>query len=96
MIAFENARLETLPKTLDAAVDFVLDRMTAEQKELVRSTEFEKLIRFHFPWGMQIRNMLRLWNVNAGLVEACGTRHPDDTSHVIIESLWKRLQSCGN
>jgi hypothetical protein len=82
----------TWPLTVDAAVDHLLSRMKDADKETVRGTPEADLIRFHFGWGMGIRNAFGLWQGNTQLLESCGGGHPDDASSVIIRAVWKRLQ----
>ena len=81
------------PTTLDAAVTRILEDLKDDDKEFVRNTSFEELIRFHRHWGMGIRNAYGLWGGNKELiVSACGgCGDPDDASMRIVEAVWRRL-----
>ena len=84
-----------LPSTLAEAVAHILSEMSVDDKRLVRETKREDLIKFHFGWGMGIRNALGLWSGNDALLRsACceGLCHPDDASMKIIEAVWDELQ----
>ena len=89
----EQSDPSTWPLTLDAVVERLLGLMSDADKEVVRNTPEDKLIRFHFPWGMGIRNEFGLWRGNTQLLESCGGEHPDDASSVIIRAVWERLQT---
>lgn len=83
------------PRTLVQAVDQIVDGMSDEEQNAVKSKPRENLIEFHMGWGMGIRNGLGLWRGNDALViSACGGErcHPDDASMKIIEAVWERLQ----
>lgn len=83
------------PRTVEQAVDGIIDELEPEDLEMVRSSKREDLIRFHMGWGMGIRNGLGLWRGNQALLRsACGEEqcHPDDASMKIIHAVWERLQ----
>lgn len=83
------------PRTLEQAVDEIVDGMSDEERNAVKSKPRDNLIEFHMGWGMGIRNGLGLWRGNDALVvSACGGErcHPDDASMKIIEAVWERLQ----
>lgn len=85
----------TWPRTLERAVDEIVEGMSAEDRIAVRSRSRADLIAYHHGWGTGIRNGLGLWRGNHVLLrsacagEAC---HPDDASMKIIEAVWERLQ----
>lgn len=90
------------PTTLPEAVDRLLELLTDEQKERVRSTPPSELWRLHHRLGQYIRNEFGLWAGNDELMSACleargkvwtpfGAAQPDDASEVIINALWERL-----
>lgn len=85
---------EKWPTTLADAVAHITERLSEDDKRLLRETKKENLIRFHMGWGMGIRNGFGLWRGNDKLIEsACGKGcHPDDASMVIIETVWAALQ----
>jgi uncharacterized protein DUF6794 len=99
-----DAKHNDWPQTVDEAVDRLLHGISDKDKETVRSTPKDELYKFHFGWGMGIRNAFRLWKGNAALIKSCAKMrygpesdarfmHPDDASGVIIEAVWRRLQS---
>ncbi|MBA3066421.1 hypothetical protein FP828_08020 [bacterium] len=81
-----------LPETVDEAVSQILDGMSADDKKSLKNTQKKDLIKFHFGWGMGIRNGFGLWNPDSPLLKSMGEVHPDDASGVIIEAVWKKLQ----
>ena len=81
-----------LPETVDEAVSQILDRMSENDKKTLKNTKKEDLKKFHFGWGMGIRNGFGLWNPDSPLLKSMGGVYPDDASGVIIEVVWKKLQ----
>ena len=84
-----------LPKTIDEAVDFVLARLSDEDKEQLRETPKDRLIEHHFGLGMWIRNKLRLWDTKIDISEPISELKfmlPDDASMRILEGMWEKLQ----
>jgi hypothetical protein len=79
------------PKTVRAAVDNQLKRLSEREKADLRARTRSELIRFHHGWGTGIRNEYGLWRGNAALLKDCGNVHPDDCSMKIIEGVWERL-----
>lgn len=85
---------DTWPTTVEATVDDIISALSEKNKETVRTTKREDLIKFHHGWGTGIRNHYGLWRGNNKLLEsACGRAcHPDDASMIIIEEIWNKLQ----
>jgi len=85
----------TWPTTVEATVDDIISALSEKNKETVRTTKREDLIKFHHGWGTGIRNHYGLWRGNSKLLEsACGGAcHPDDASMIIIEAVWNKLQN---
>jgi hypothetical protein len=93
------------PKTIEDAVERVLDSMSEEEKSELRDTHEKELINFHFGLGWVIRNEFGLYEGNDALLKACArSRHnaferllfmndPDEASGFIIEEVWRRLNS---
>ena len=83
------------PKTLDEAVDYMIAALGPGEKELIRTTDETDLGEFHYGLGTGIREVFDLWHGNKELLKSCGSKalHPDDASKVIIEALWRRLQT---
>lgn len=87
--------LEFYPSVRIVVVD-ILAHLSQENKQTLRDTAFDDLIKYHFSYGMYIRNHYGLWRGNKILLEdACGMLpcHPDNASHVIIERTWRALQT---
>ena len=81
-----------LPKTMDEAVDILMDIMEQEDLNALRNMKQHDLIRLHFGLGLFIRNNFGLWNPEAPIWQDIrGT--PDDTAMDIIEKLWERLNN---
>lgn len=89
------------PRTLDEAVGIILDILTSEQKEELKSNSESGLVDFHLTLGAWIRNNFIYGNKNAGeLTQSIIDNpddyifaHPDDISGLIVEAVWKALQS---
>jgi len=89
------------PKTLDEAVGIILDILTSEQKEELKSYPESELIFSHFTFSMWIRDNFIYSNKNAWELEQSIIddpdeyifAHPDDISGLIIKAVWKALQS---
>ena len=82
------------PTSVTETVRDIVQRMAEKDKEIVRTTKKEDLIKFHHGWGTGIRNHYGLWRGNDKLtLSACGKPcHPDEASMVIIEAVWQALQ----
>ncbi|MCX5884424.1 MAG: hypothetical protein NT096_00675 [Proteobacteria bacterium] len=88
------------PKTVEEAVDRILSSMPEKAKERVKNTPRENLGRFHFSLGLSIRNNFHIW-FNKDLLRSCRSLRPcgseymfgDEASMIIIEALWKKLNS---
>jgi len=89
---FAEARL---PKTVEEAVDYMVAVLGRDEKELIRTADEADLGQFHFGLGTGIREAFNLWHGNEELLKSCGSEkmHPDEASTVIIEALWRQLQT---
>ncbi len=85
--------MNSLPRTVLEAVKQILGEMAAEDKREVRDMPKDELGQFHHGWGQGIRNSMGLWGRNPELLADTGKSHADDASMVIIEAVWKALQS---
>ena len=85
------------PTTVSATVADLLSTLSAADREAIRSTKKDDLIRYHHGWGTGIRNHYGLWRGNRALIEdACHEPcHPDTASNRIIEAVWQALQDEG-
>lgn len=94
------------PKTIKLAVERVIAKMSEEDKQKLRGSQKDELARFHFGMGVFIRNNFGLDEGNDSLMKACAlTQHqgdsynifyhddPDGASGVIINAVWKQLNS---
>ncbi|MHC4506970.1 MAG: DUF6794 domain-containing protein [Planctomycetota bacterium] len=93
------------PTSIDEAVSIALAAMSDKDKLACKRTRRADLIKYHHGLGTWIRNRFDLWGGNAKLMAACKKRrsrltgrywaflHPDDASMVILDALWKRLQT---
>jgi len=90
---------EPLPKTVAAAVQHIVGKLSAEDKKRLRENKKEDLNQYHHGWGTGIRNGLGLWGKNPELLADCSLKlygkkreiHPDRASGVIIEEVWTFL-----
>lgn len=90
----DEAVSNSLPTSLEAAVDKIVNDLSEEDKKTVKETSFNDLILYHHGWGTGIRNSFGLWRGNSDLLKsACGSEecHPDDASMEIIYGVWNIL-----
>lgn len=87
---------EKWPTTVKATVEDIISRMSESDKKTVRKTKKEDLLKFHFSWGMGIRNYYGLLRGNAELLrDACGDNRfsdADEASLRIMEAVWDALE----
>ena len=89
-----EAASEYWPKTVSEAADYVLSRLSDEDRAALREMKEKDLMgTTHFGLALWIRNNLGLWGGNHDLLRATGEGHPDDASHVIVRAAWKKLQA---
>lgn len=89
------------PRTLDEAVGIILDILTSEQKEELKSNSESGLVYFHFTFGTWIRNNFiynneNSWELKQSIIDNPDDylfAHPDDISGLIIKAVWNALQS---
>ncbi len=81
------------PLTLNDTVTRILSGMSETDKAAVRARKKNELIQYHHGWGTGIRNEFGLWHGNYSLLTDCHTDVADGASMVIIEAVWKRLQT---
>jgi hypothetical protein len=82
---------ERRPATIREAVEYL--RLTMPQQALAELAAMAKdqLIQTHYGLGAGIRN--EVLRDNHALRKDTGQRHPDDASTVIVEALWRELQT---
>ncbi len=81
----------TIPTTLDEAVDFLLSRMSEDDKKAYANGAAAP----HFSLGMSLRNEWGLWREDSDLGKwfaANGIHHGDDRSGTIFDALRARLK----
>jgi hypothetical protein len=91
-----------LPRTVEAAVELVMSRLSDEMKTWLRrfkgdETElFVELAKLLVP-GMSVRAMLGLWDKNRELLAQLPARyqHPDSASTYFLIECWRRLRVGG-
>ncbi len=77
-------------KNLKAILIDIDTKITPALLYEVINTSFEDLIKFHFSFGMDIRNMYNLWDEPELCKELSPDDvHPDSVSMYIIEEYWK-------
>jgi hypothetical protein len=89
---------EKFPRTVDAAVDKLLEGMTFQDKTRVANMGPEKLVDLHRAFGGQIQMELRLPG-NEPLMKSCGEQaglpelSGEQATYVILKVLWAKLQT---
>lgn len=78
------------PKTLDAAIQWLLDEVPRPVLAGVAALDRIELPSLHFGFAMQVRNAI-LWG-NPELVHQMGLFDQDSASAVIVEALWEHLR----
>ncbi len=81
------------PKTVEEAVDLLCSFMDKDEEDAIRDMAKEDLTFVHLGFRETIRNQCGLWTGNEELLRSCETKHPDDASMVIVEALWRTLQT---
>ena len=76
------------PKTVDEAVDRLLDILTDTKKLEVKAMAKDDLVLLHFSLGKDIRNAFGL---NDDSTAFLSHHNADDAAMKIIEELWKKL-----
>jgi len=76
--------------------------MTEADKAVLRKDKPDDLIKYHFGWGMGIRNEFGLWGGNFPLALDCNAQfgdpsdkqelHPDYISMIIMKQVWMAVQ----
>ena len=76
---------DSVPSTVDEAVQKVVQGLTDEDREVIRATN---LADVHFGLGISLRNAWSLWERDSPLkrdaAERFGIAHPDDISGLIV------------
>ena len=81
------------PISLEEAVEILIREMSPDDRKYVASIPRDNLLGEAYSWGMGIRNGWHLWDPNSPLMRQFPGKQPDDVSSLIIDAVWKRLQS---
>ena len=87
-----------IPQTIEEAIEKLISTLPINEKRKIANMNFIDLSDLHFSLGMGIRNEFHMWQ-NDLLIKSCeefaGTDnlHVDNASMIIIEEVWKRLQT---
>jgi hypothetical protein len=93
-----NSVFEKYPRTVDAAVDKLLEGMSFQDKSKVANMGPEKLVSLHKAFGDQIQAEFRLPG-NDPLMASCAEYaglpklSGEQASYVILKVLWAKLQT---
>ena len=91
-----NTLSKKVPRTIDAAVEKILENMSRRDQTRVANMNETKLVEFHINYGIYIKNELRLWG-NEPLMDACKQMagvdrlSPDQASYIILKELQDKL-----
>lgn len=90
-----NLNLDTVPKTLDEAVDLIVNGLEDEDISYIRN--HPKPSYNHFGIGMWFRNNWSLWERDTPLtqwfIKNLGIVHADDTSSTIFAAVWAKVRN---
>ncbi len=91
---------EEYPRTIEAAVNLVLSRMSDDMKGWLRRFKGDEIdlrvkLTAGLTPGMSVRAMLGLWGKNPELLAQVppSYRHPDDASGYFLIECWRRLRA---
>ncbi|MCG6911179.1 MAG: hypothetical protein LJE94_13785 [Deltaproteobacteria bacterium] len=91
-----NNLSKKFPRTVEGAVNKLLDEMSLRDKTRIANMNETKLVEFHINYGIYIKNELRLWS-NDELMNACkelaGVKRlsPDQASYIILKEIQEKL-----
>jgi len=91
-----NTLSKKFPRTIEAAVEKILENMSRRDQTRVANMNEAKLVEFHINYGIYIKNELRLWG-NEPLMDACKQMagvdrlSPDQAAYIILKELQDKL-----
>jgi len=94
----KNSIFEKFPRTVEAAVDKLLEGMTFQDRTRVANMGPEKLVDLHRSFGGQIQLEFRLPG-NGPLMKSCAEcaglpeLSGNQAAYVILKALWAKLQT---
>jgi hypothetical protein len=80
--------MNKFPKTVEEAVDLLIDSMIHKDLESVRETSEDDLIMLHMGLGAYIRNNFGLWGGNRELFELCASMEKNHPSTIDPERVY--------
>jgi hypothetical protein len=82
-----------LPRTLEEAVQFLLERVPSDELDEVRRMNEGEVLRETGVWQQGIRNDFGMWGENRALLDSFpeSDRWPDAASALIVMAVWRRL-----
>ena len=89
---------QNLPKTVDEAVERLLDELSLKEKAKIAKMGTSELKVLHITFGPHIRELFGFWSGNQELLKSCsalggeGRRDVAKCSAMIIDVLWARLR----
>ena len=91
-------KLPIPPKTVDEAVDKILNELDLESKVKIANMDLNYLTSVHFELYMYFKNAFGVWHGNKELLADCRAtsgepiRNEDEATFVILKALWERLR----
>ena len=91
-----NTLSKKFPRTVESAVDKILEEMSLRDKTRIANMNETKLVEFHINYGIYLKNELRLWG-NDELMDACkqlagvDRLSPDQASYIILKEIQEKL-----
>ena len=84
------------PKTIGEAVDILEHILLDIEKEGIMNMPEQGVVDLYLVYGKWIKNNLGLCDGNYELISDCNANEPEEASIVIIQALWKTLNSHNN
>ncbi|SER33331.1 hypothetical protein SAMN05216600_12323 [Pseudomonas cuatrocienegasensis] len=90
-----------MPKTCKGLISKIVNNLDEKSIATLRDTEKDDLLKYHFSWGMSIRNSYELWSEDSPIRKSCAQLvgeqdiHPDNASSVIMEGVWEVVNNTG-
>lgn len=81
------------PKTVEEAIDILEHILLDMEKEVIMDVPEQGVIDLYLVYGQWIKDSLGLCDGNYELICDCNASEPEEASIVIIQDLWKALNS---
>lgn len=91
------AKLPVPPKTVDEAVDRLIEYLDLSDKVKIANMDLNHLVNLHSNLHLYFKNAFGLWSGNTELLESCRSiskepvQNEDEATEVILGVLWKKL-----